>query len=74
MNAVRPVIVSNGVTYLQMTLVGSHSKWEREKEGKEWGRNSYPINLHEFQNRCMGNETNLWLAVRRADYYASDAV
>ena len=36
MKAVRPIIVSNSIPYLQMTLVGSHSmsEREREKEGK----------------------------------------
>jgi hypothetical protein len=37
MKAVRPVITSNGVPYLQMRSVGSHSTSGREKEGKkEW--------------------------------------
>ena len=35
MKAVRPVITSNGVPYLQMRLVGLHSMSEREKEGKK---------------------------------------
>ena len=34
MKAVRLIIASNGVSYLQMTSVGSHSASEREKEGK----------------------------------------
>ena len=32
--AVRPVIASNGVPFLQMRSVGSHSTSGREKEGK----------------------------------------
>ena len=35
MKSVRPVIASNGVSYLQMISVGSHSTPEREKEGKD---------------------------------------
>ena len=35
MKAVRLIIASNGVPYLQMTSVGSHSASEREKEGKK---------------------------------------
>ena len=34
MKAVRSVIASNGVPYLQMTSVRSHSTSAREKEGK----------------------------------------
>ena len=33
--AVRPVIASNGVTFLQMRSVGSHSTSGKEKEGKK---------------------------------------
>ena len=33
--AVRPVIVSNEVPFLQMRPVGSHSTSEREKEGNK---------------------------------------
>jgi hypothetical protein len=33
--AVRPVIASNGVTYLQMRLVGSQSMSGKEMEGKK---------------------------------------
>ena len=36
--AVRPVIASNGVPYLQMSSVGLHSSSGREKEGRlVWG-------------------------------------
>ena len=35
MKGVRPVIVSNGVPYVQMRLVELHSQSEREKEGKK---------------------------------------
>ena len=35
--AVRPVIVSNGVPFLQMRSVGSHSTSGREKEGNREG-------------------------------------
>ena len=35
--AVRPVITSNGVPYLQMWAVGSHSTSGREKKGKKGG-------------------------------------
>ena len=34
MKAVRPFIVSNGVPYLQMRSIGSHSTSKREKKGK----------------------------------------
>ena len=34
MKVVRPVIASNGVSYLQMRLVDSHSTPGREKKGK----------------------------------------
>ena len=34
--AVRPVIDSNGVSFLQMRSVGSHSTSGRENEGKYW--------------------------------------
>ena len=37
MKAVRPVIASNGVPYLQIWSVGLHSMSEREKEGKKKG-------------------------------------
>jgi hypothetical protein len=33
--AVRPVITSNGVPFLQMRSIGSHSTSGREKEGKK---------------------------------------
>ena len=33
--AVRPIITSNGVAFLKMKLVGSHSTSGREKEGKK---------------------------------------
>ena len=33
--AVRPVIASNGVPFLQMRSVGSHSSSDREREGKK---------------------------------------
>ena len=33
--AVRPVIASNGVPFLQMRSVGSHSRSGREKEGNK---------------------------------------
>ena len=33
MKALRPVVVSNGVPFLQMRYVGSHSTSGREKEG-----------------------------------------
>ena len=33
--AVRPVIASNGVPYLEMMSVGSHSTSGREKKGKK---------------------------------------
>ena len=36
MKVVRPDIASNGVPYLQTTLVGSHSTSERGRE-KRWG-------------------------------------
>ena len=35
MKAVRPIIISNGISYLSMTSVGSHSMSGREKEGKD---------------------------------------
>ena len=35
--SVRPVIASNGVPFLQMRSVGSHSKSGREKEGNKDG-------------------------------------
>ena len=35
MNAMRSVIASNGVTFLQMRSVGSHSTSGREKEGNK---------------------------------------
>ena len=35
MKAVRPVIAANGVPYLQMRSIGSHSTSGREKEGKK---------------------------------------
>jgi hypothetical protein len=35
MKAVKPVIASNGVHYLQMRLVGSHSTSGRKKEGRK---------------------------------------
>ena len=35
MKAVQPTIASNGVPYLQMKSVRSHSTSGREKEGKE---------------------------------------
>ena len=42
MKAMRPIITSNGVFYLKMRSVGSHSKSEREKEGRkgrgEWSQ------------------------------------
>ena len=49
--AVQPVIVSNGIPYLQMRSVGSNSMPGREKEGKKermgWEQNSlvpwYPL-------------------------------
>ena len=35
MKVVRPVIASNGVSYLQLKLVGSHSTSGREKERED---------------------------------------
>ena len=35
MKAVQPIIASNGITYLQMRSVGSHSTSGIEKEGKK---------------------------------------
>ena len=37
MKALRPVIASNEVPYLQMTSVGTHSRSGREKEAKNEG-------------------------------------
>ena len=37
MKVVRPVIASNGATFLQMRSVGSHSTPGREKEGNKKG-------------------------------------
>ena len=34
MKALRPIIASNGVPYIQMTPLGSHSTSGSEKEGK----------------------------------------
>jgi hypothetical protein len=38
MNSLRLIIASNGVTYLQLRSVGSHSTSTREKEGRKKGR------------------------------------
>ena len=35
MKALRPIIASNGVSYLQMRSLGSHSTSEMEKERKD---------------------------------------
>jgi hypothetical protein len=43
MKTVRPVIASNGIPYLQMRSVGSHSTSGMEKDGEKKGRVS--INL-----------------------------
>ena len=40
--AVQPVITSNGVPFLQMRLVGSHSMSGREKEGNKEGTGCLP--------------------------------
>ena len=51
-NALRPVIVSNGITYIQMTSVGSDKsqKFKRRKEGK--GMENYD------------NMTSVWIQLR----------
>ena len=43
MIAVRPVIISNGVLYLQMRSLGSHSTSAVEKEGKKERTGQYLI-------------------------------
>ena len=56
MKTVPPVIASNGVLYLQMTSVGSHSRsgTERKKKGK---KKRSGIRLHNISNinNSLGN-------------------
>ena len=44
LKATRPVLVSNGVRYLQIKSVGSHSTSGRENEGKDVVGNKGSIN------------------------------
>ena len=56
--AVRPVIASNGVPFLQMRSVGSHSKSGREKEGNNEGMESVnppATNAREQLKKTMWN-------------------
>ena len=51
MKAVGPVITSNGVPYIQMTSIGSHSTSGREKKGMDYlGENYHQSGIE--QNIC----------------------
>jgi hypothetical protein len=50
MKAVRRVIASKGVPYLQMRLVGSHSMSGREKEGNKERTGPYMLSCCAWSN------------------------
>ena len=59
MKAVRPVIASNEVHYLQMISIGSHSRPAREKEGKD-GIEYFFVRITTYRDMFIGSFFNFF--------------